>query len=382
MHAGASWLSGECASHIEPETTVSQRGSAFIAVAHIAEAILPVDRGAKYEDPLDAALKSARFGSVNGGGSLLDKACQVASIDVELALRDLDGALQFARTTLLSLGAPGDSLLLFLRDGRPRAVDIATGNEFDYEPALDALERRMALSPVDEDDEEDDEEELRERVEATAKKLLKSFEGLWAGSYEYPPADLSTYGAEWLQWYDDVARALASRGLQFVGDIATVRTDLPAPKHLGFSRKFLSADGLTRVDAFQLTSAQPKPPIRAVVFKSEFEDGRYLATSNTVQKWNVPDSTDQEYLPPETSPAAIAERHGVRLVAHGAGKSSPALRMTSLADLLASEERERMRTRRFRREQGVPSQIELERMGSEPGFAARVHEAMRRLKAE
>lgn len=382
MHAGASWLSGECASHIEPETTVSQRGSAFIAVAHIAEAILPVDRGAKYEDPLDAALKSAGQGSVNGGGSLLSEGCQVTSVDVELVLRDLDGALKFARTTLLSLGAPTDSLLLFLRDGRPRAVDIATGREFDHQPALEALERRMGLSSVDEDDEEEDEEELRERVEATAKRLLKSFEGLWAGSYEYPPADLSAYGADWLQWYDEVARTLAPHGLRFVGDIATVRTDLPAPKHLGFSRKFLSVDGLTRVDAFQLASAQPKPPTRVVVLKTEFEDGRYLATSNAVQKWNIPGWNDHEQLPPEASAGTIAERHAMRLAARDASNSSSALRLTSLADLLASEERERMRTRRFRQEQGVPSQIELVRLGSEPGFAARVHEAMRRLKAE
>lgn len=363
----------------DPETTVSQRGSAFIAVAHISEAILPVARGAKYEDPLDATLKSAGLGRVNGGGSLLDDCRQVASVDVELALRDLDGALKFARTELLSLGAPTGSLLLFLRDGRPRAVDIATGNEFDHEPALDALERRMALSPVDVDD---DDEEERERVETTAKKLLKSFEGLWAGSYEYPRADLSAYAAEWLQWYDEVARALAPHGVKFVGDIATVRTDLPAPKHLGFSRKFLSADGITRVDAFQLASAQPKPPIQAVVFKTEFEDGRYLATSNTVQKWNQPDWTDQEYLPPETSAVAVAERHAVRVAAYGSGNSSPALQMKSLAGLLASEERERARTRRFRQEQGLPSRIELERMGSEPGFAARVHDAMRRLKGD
>ena len=132
---------------------MSQQARAVIVVAHIAEAIQPIARGTKYEDPLEAALKGAGLGSVNGGGSLLSAQLQVASADIELALRDLNGALQFARTTLLTLGAPAGSLLLFLRDGRPRALDIATGKEFDHQPAMDALERRLALSGVDDDDE-------------------------------------------------------------------------------------------------------------------------------------------------------------------------------------------------------------------------------------
>lgn len=338
---------------------------------------MPVARGSKYEDPLDAALKSAGLGGVNGGGSLLDAQRQVESVDVEIALRDLDGALQLARTTLLTLGAPGGSLLLFLRDGRPRALAITTGQEFDHPPAVDALERRMALLPVDD---EEAEEEERQRVEAAARKILKDFEGLWAGKYEYPPADLSTSSADWLQWYDQVARALESRGFARAGDIATVRTDLPAPKHLGFSRKFLATSGLTRVDAFQLATAKPKPPVQVVVLKSEFENGRYLSTSNAVLKWNMPDFIDAELLPPQSPVDALAERHAVRLAAYRETNSAPAVRLNSLAELLAAEERERVRTRRFRQDRGMPSRAELERLGAAPEFAALVHTEMCRLK--
>ena len=352
---------------------MSQRGSAFIAVAQIAEALLPVARGSKYEDPLDAALQRAGLGSVNGGGSLLGAQRQVTAVDVEVALRDLDGALQFARATLLSLGAPAGSLLLFLRDGRPRALAIATGEEFDHQPALDALARRMAGVQVDEHEE-------RERVEATAKKILKDFEGLWAGSYEYPPADLAAYSADWLQWYDRVARVLESQGFVRVGDIATVRTDLPAPKQLGFSRKFLATSGVTRVDAFQVAAAKPKPPVQVVVLKSEFADGRYLATSNAVLKWNVPDFIDDERLPPESTAEAISGHHAVRLAAYRKSTSAAVVQLSSLAELLAAEDRERVCTRRFRQAQRLPSRLELERMGAPPEFAARVHAEMRRLK--
>ena len=355
---------------------MSQQGPAFLAVAQIAEAILPVARGAKYEDPLDAALRGAGLGRVNGAGSLLNAQRQVVSVDVEIALRDLDGALQFARTTLLSLGAPAGSLLLFLRDGQPRAVAIATGEEFDHQPAMDALERRLAVLPVDDNEEE---EEQRERVTATARKILTDFEGLWAGSYEYPPADLSTYSADWLRWYDQVAEALTLHGFRLAGDIATVRTDLPVPRAFGFSRKFLAADGITRVDAFQLARAKPKPPSQVVVLKSEFGHGRYLSTSNVVLKWNVPDFIDYELLPPEVSADVIARCHAERLATYPMG-SSTALRLNSLAELLASEERERVRTRLFRQNQRVPTRVELERLGATAEFATLVHAEMRRLK--
>jgi len=351
---------------------VSQQKAVFIAIAQISESLLPIARGVRYEDPLDAALKAAGLGRVNGGGSQLSAQWQVASVDIELALWNLDDALQFARITLLSLGAPTGSLLLFLRDGRPRALAIATGEEFDHEPAHDALARRLAVPQLDDDEE-------RERVTATAKKVLKDFEGLWAGNYEYPPADLAAHSSDWLRWYDQVTEALTSLGFRFAGDIATVRTDLPVAKCLGFSRKFLASDGITRVDAFQMMRAQPKGPIQAVVLKSEFEDGCYLATSNLALKWNTPDFIDDERLPSDSVAQAVVERHTARLAVYRTGGSSAALRLNSLTDLLASEERERARTRRFRQEQRVPLQVELERLGAAPDFAALVHEEMHRL---
>jgi hypothetical protein len=133
---------------------VGQRGSSLVAVARIAEAIQPVARGSKYEDPLAAALARAGLGRVNGGGSLLGPHRQVVSVDIELVLRDPDRALQFARTTLLALGAPAGSQLLFLRNGRPRALAIATGEEFDHEPTLEALARRLALAQTEIDEDE------------------------------------------------------------------------------------------------------------------------------------------------------------------------------------------------------------------------------------
>lgn len=217
-------------------------------------------------------------------------------------------------------------------------------------------------------------------MEAAAVKSLENFESLWAGTYEYPSADLSAYSADWLQWYDEVARVLESQGFRLIGDIASVRTDLPAPKPLGFSRKLISADAITRADAFQMATVKPNPPRQLVVLKSEFENGRYLATSNVILRWNVPDFIDDERLPPESSAEVIARRHAARLAAYHTVNPSAAVRLTSLAEVLDSEERENTRTKRFRQEQRIPSRAELERLGAAPEFAARVHEQMRRLK--
>src|SRR6185437_9726484 len=102
--------------------------------------------------------------------------------------------------------------------------------------------------------------------------------------------------------------------------------------------------------------------VQVVVLTSEFEDGRYLSTSNAALKWNVPDFIDGERLPSGSPAEAIAERHA----AYRRGSSFAAVRMTSLAELLASEERERTRARRFRQEQAVPASDELERLGAAP----------------
>lgn len=49
----------------------SQSGMAEFIFAHINESIMLLDRGEKYEDPLDVYLKKNNIGEVTGGGSSL-----------------------------------------------------------------------------------------------------------------------------------------------------------------------------------------------------------------------------------------------------------------------------------------------------------------------
>ena len=81
-------------------------------LARFYEGIGPIDRGERYEDPLQAALESARAGEVTGGGSQLSENGEIEFADVEIQLANLDGALQLTVETLERAGAPQGSEIL------------------------------------------------------------------------------------------------------------------------------------------------------------------------------------------------------------------------------------------------------------------------------
>jgi hypothetical protein len=91
----------------------------------IMEDILPMARGAKYEDPLDQALEAARLGVVTGGGTQMGEGNTIAWVGIDLALADLDGAVQFARQRLRELGAPAGSVLEYHVGDEKISVAIA-----------------------------------------------------------------------------------------------------------------------------------------------------------------------------------------------------------------------------------------------------------------
>lgn len=86
------------------------------------EPIMPVDRGARYEEPLDAALRKKRLGEVTGGGSMLTEAREIEFVDLEVSVTDLDKAVPVIQRVLEEAGAPRGSLLSFERDGEDEVV--------------------------------------------------------------------------------------------------------------------------------------------------------------------------------------------------------------------------------------------------------------------
>lgn len=86
--------------------------------------VMPVERGSKYEDPLQDALAKAKLGEVTGGGTALTKEKQIDYVGVDLELANLDTALELARKTLAACGAPKGSVLQYDKDGKSIELPI------------------------------------------------------------------------------------------------------------------------------------------------------------------------------------------------------------------------------------------------------------------
>ena len=87
-----------------------------LVLARLYEYIEPIDRGDRYEDPLQDALDKAGAGRVTGGGSQLDELGGITFVDIEIELANLGGALQVVVEALEAAGAPQGSELLLASD--------------------------------------------------------------------------------------------------------------------------------------------------------------------------------------------------------------------------------------------------------------------------
>jgi hypothetical protein len=79
--------------------------------AQLNHRLMPVDRGARYEDPLHDALALAGLGEVLGGGTMQLESGEIEYIDVEVSLSDATRGIPFVIERLQALGAPKGSKL-------------------------------------------------------------------------------------------------------------------------------------------------------------------------------------------------------------------------------------------------------------------------------
>jgi len=106
---------------VESETT-------FVFIK-ILDSVMPIERGEKYEDPLDEALKSAGLGEVTGGGSQLgspkpDGSASIAWVGVDVELTDIEHGVPFLVAELKKLGAPKGSTIEYSVGDKDSVVSI------------------------------------------------------------------------------------------------------------------------------------------------------------------------------------------------------------------------------------------------------------------
>ena len=89
------------------------------------DSVGPMERGDKYEDPLDRDLEAQGLGMVTGGGTQMAKGGGIEWVGIDIYLADLDRGLELTRQRLRELGAPAGSVLEYRVGEEKRTVEIS-----------------------------------------------------------------------------------------------------------------------------------------------------------------------------------------------------------------------------------------------------------------
>lgn len=104
-------LFGLCGFSQPAPTNPETRSSQVEVTAQLNHLIMPIDRGERYENPLDEALRKMGLGETDGGGTMQQRSGEIEFIDVEIILYDKDKGIPFIIKTLEDFGAPKGSVL-------------------------------------------------------------------------------------------------------------------------------------------------------------------------------------------------------------------------------------------------------------------------------
>lgn len=90
------------------------------AYARLNAKIMPVDRGERFEDPLQEALEKNGYGAVSGGGTMQKPDGEIEYCGLDVDLTDLKKGVPFVCDFLAKCGAPKGSVLEFEEGGVER----------------------------------------------------------------------------------------------------------------------------------------------------------------------------------------------------------------------------------------------------------------------
>jgi hypothetical protein len=75
--------------------------------------LMPLDRGERYEEPLESALTENGFGKVTGGGTMMAANREVDYCGIDVDLFDVENGIPFLCQFLSQCGAPKGSKLMY-----------------------------------------------------------------------------------------------------------------------------------------------------------------------------------------------------------------------------------------------------------------------------
>jgi hypothetical protein len=93
----------------QPETAAQIESAGTHVTAQLNHLLMPIDRGERYEDPLDEALSAQGLGETSGGGTMQEQSGEIQFMEIDLT--DLERGVPFVIAKLEELGAPKGSIL-------------------------------------------------------------------------------------------------------------------------------------------------------------------------------------------------------------------------------------------------------------------------------
>jgi hypothetical protein len=98
----------------------------IFAYAKLNARIMPLDRGERFEDPLDEALSQNGFGKTTGGGTAQTEQGEIDYCGIDIDLIDVEKGVPFICDFLTQLGAPRGSNLEYENEGQKVEVPFGT----------------------------------------------------------------------------------------------------------------------------------------------------------------------------------------------------------------------------------------------------------------
>ena len=83
----------------------------------IADPVTPIERGSKYEEPIDTLLRSGSLGKVTGGGSMMNADGSIKYVGLDVTVYDFHETLPAIAAKLREIGAPEGTVIRYDEEG-------------------------------------------------------------------------------------------------------------------------------------------------------------------------------------------------------------------------------------------------------------------------
>lgn len=228
-----------------------------------------------------------------------------------------------------------------------------------------------------------------EPAQKSAREILAIIEATYQATHDYQLVSASAFKHLDLAFYERTTALFVKQGFRVLADVEDKTiTNTPGTVLMPVMvRALISKDGTVMCSLYHprigpliprlLLWVLRKLPGKVVDMETEFSDGSFVATSNATgaAAMELPALISAEYLPMNTTPFAVQQRHTQRVTEHLAQRPGVTARViTTHTELLASQNRMNALKAAHRGEIGGVTRDELDKLSIfGPKLAGDVH---------